>query len=138
MSSLRRRVWQTRGPPIPDVNRPVVRSRVVATGWRYRGQDLPLEALSGPVHGFAGICRPGRFLQTVLPLLRVEGFTGFPDHHPYTPDDVACLQSHGLPLITTEKDQVRFPGDVWALQTRLEIISGRQHLDALLSRRRTA
>jgi len=131
-------VWQTRGPPLVGTGRPIVTSRLVAVGWRHRGQDLPMNALCGSVHGFAGIYRPGRFLASLVTRVRVEGFTGFPDHHPYTPEDVARLRSHGLPLVTTEKDLVRFPGDAWALRTRLEILSGQHHLEALLARRRTA
>ena len=129
-------VWVTRGP-VPDTDRPVVVSRLVPTAWRHRGRTLPLDALEGPVHAFAGIARPGRFLESLAPLVRVEDFRSFPDHHAYTASDVAGL-SRGLALVSTEKDLVRFPGDAWALVMDLRIERGLEHLQALLGHRLTA
>jgi tetraacyldisaccharide 4'-kinase len=130
-------IWVTRGS-VPDTTLPVVVSELQPVGWLHRGRCLPLDALQGPVHGFAGIHRPGRFLQSLAPLLRVEGFDGFPDHYAYTDADMRRLSAIGLPLVTTEKDLVRFPGDAWALRTELVIVSGEEHLERLLAARRTA
>ena len=129
-------VWVTRGP-VPATDKPVVVSRLEPIGWLHRGQRMPLEALEGPVDAFAGIARPGRLLQALAPLVRVESFRAFPDHHPYTPTEVASLQ-RGRPLVTTEKDLVRFPGEAWALVLELRIVSGLEHLEALLASRRSA
>jgi len=129
-------VWVTRGP-VPDTDRPVIVSRLVPTAWLHRGRLLPLDALQGPVHAFAGIARPGRFLESLVALLRVEDFTAFPDHHAYRPADVARL-SRGQPLVTTEKDLVRFPGDAWALVMDLRIERGLEDLQAVLGQRLTA
>ena len=85
------------------------------------GERLPLHALQGqPLTIVCGIARPQRFLQTAHRL----GYTAaethlFPDHHPYTPDDLRMLA--GKTVLTTLKDAVklrgRFPddGDAYAL-----------------------
>jgi tetraacyldisaccharide 4'-kinase len=62
---------------------------------------------------FSGIARNDDFRQTVGELgLNVSGFLEFPDHHPYTEDDMSgILRQAGISgadlLITTEKDHVR-------------------------------
>lgn len=67
------------------------------------------------VLAFAGIGDPQRFFAT----LRAHGVDVaatriFPDHHPFTANDMAALASRarsgGLLLVTTEKDHARFRG----------------------------
>ena len=68
------------------------------------------------VLAFAGIGDPARFFAT----LRAQGVDvaegrAFADHHPFTPDDVACLvddaAKQSLQLVTTEKDMARIRSD---------------------------
>jgi tetraacyldisaccharide 4'-kinase len=67
------------------------------------------------VLAFAGIGDPGKFFAT----LEAHGIPAavrkpFPDHHPYTADEmaglVACADRNGLTLVTTEKDMARLHG----------------------------
>jgi tetraacyldisaccharide 4'-kinase len=65
------------------------------------------------VAAFAGIGRPDFFRDTLIGLgAEVLFFKGFPDHHPFTDDEIQCLinekNNAGADLIiTTEKDWVR-------------------------------
>lgn len=70
-----------------------------------------------PVLAFAGIGRPGKFFET----LRDAGADlvearAFPDHHPYTAQDLAALAGdaaqRNLTLVTTEKDLARLGPDL--------------------------
>ena len=66
-----------------------------------------------PVFAFAGIGRPGKFVQTLSDAgVRVVGWRGYPDHHPYGARDLQTLRDlarkNGARLVTTEKDIVRF------------------------------
>jgi tetraacyldisaccharide 4'-kinase len=99
-------------------------------------------ALRGkPLLAFAGIGRPEKFFET----LRAEGLDlretrPFGDHHAYTPADVAALEgaaaARGLVLVTTEKDAVRYPGDVAMLPVSLALSSADEAaLTALISAR---
>lgn len=71
----------------------------------------------------AGLGYPARFFNT----LRSMGFSfeehPFPDHHPYTPDDLAF--AHDAVLLMTEKDAVKcrdiFPGEAWVLPVTAEV-----------------
>lgn len=86
----------------------------------FTGTIQPQNAKPNGVYvAFAGIGRPEKFFDT----LRQYGYpvaesVTFPDHHPYTLDDMDRLQRlaarHSATLITTEKDQVRLPKDVSA------------------------
>lgn len=66
------------------------------------------------VLAFAGIGRPGKFFATLQELgADIIGRIPFPDHHPYTPDEVMRIvetaqERDALP-VTTEKDMVRLP-----------------------------
>lgn len=64
---------------------------------------------------FAGIARPQKFRSTLEGAgVRLLSWHPFPDHHPYTPRDVAALSAAahkaGAKLVTTEKDAVRLRG----------------------------
>lgn len=61
---------------------------------------------------FAGIGRPEKFFKTLQHLgADLAGMIAFPDHHPYSADEIAHLkiqaQDQKAQLITTEKDFVR-------------------------------
>lgn len=67
-----------------------------------------------PVIAFAGIGYPEKFFQSLRDSDAIVVKTyGFPDHHAYTPDDLAPLLAEAarvnLPLVTTRKDWVRLP-----------------------------
>jgi tetraacyldisaccharide 4'-kinase len=82
-----------------------------------RGHFAPdpaiVAALSGrPVLAFAGIGDPDRFFATLRACgIAVAAERPFPDHHPFSADDIASLrnqaQRDGLILVTTEKDLAR-------------------------------
>lgn len=99
-------VWCTRGhAPIAHVHSHVVLG------------ELP----EGPVHAFAGIHRPGRFLEAlVVAGVDVRGWSAFEDHHEFQPGEV--VSPH--PLVTTEKDAVRFDGEAHVVSMTLDVDSG--------------
>lgn len=94
----------------------------------------------GPLFAFAGIGRPERFFDH----LRRSGADirdqfGFPDHHTYTPRDLARLRTlaevHGYRLVTTRKDYVRLSPDMRAGITPIDVravFADKDALDALL------
>lgn len=109
------------------------------------GQVKPLSELSGRrVFGFCGIGNPESFGQTLRQLgSEVMGFESFPDHHHFTPDDLARLaeqaqSSHAELLLTTHKDLVKIHDTelgsrpLWAVQIGTEIIRGAPMLEARL------
>ena len=63
-----------------------------------------------PVAAFSGIARPEQFIRDLQKLqLRIVWQRGFPDHHRYTPTDLAAInaaavQAGAAALIATEKD----------------------------------
>jgi tetraacyldisaccharide 4'-kinase len=75
-----------------------------------------LAALRGKrVLAFAGIGDPDKFFLSLTAAGIVAPVAlGFPDHHPYTPDDAARLlataERESLCLVTTEKDLARMHG----------------------------
>ncbi|MEJ2070353.1 MAG: lipopolysaccharide heptosyltransferase II [Syntrophobacterales bacterium] len=83
------------------------------------GEEHPPEALRHlRVLAFAGLARP-QVLQKTLKTLGADlrGFRAFPDHYPFTPEDLADLvqearQRDASALITTSKDWARL-GENW-------------------------
>ena len=70
----------------------------------------------GPLVAFAGIGRPQKFFDALQAHgANLSEVADFPDHHPYSPRDVAQLQdlaaAHEARLITTEKDWVRLDAE---------------------------
>lgn len=66
------------------------------------------------VLAFAGIGLPAKFFATLRALgAELVATRSFPDHHPYTPDEIMTLceaaQAAGALPVTTEKDAVRLP-----------------------------
>jgi tetraacyldisaccharide 4'-kinase len=98
-----------------------------------------------PCLAFAGIAVPERFLATLEAVgLAPRDFVAFPDHHAYTPGDLARLETRAralgaVGLLTTEKDAVRVTGlgllPVWALRVRLRLDDGGAALWATLDAR---
>ena len=96
------------------------------------------------VLAFAGIARPAKFYDTLRRLgCNIALSQDFPDHHPYTPDEIMALcesaSSFGALPVTTEKDLVRFPpearGMVETVRVRL-IWDNQAAVAALLGRLR--
>lgn len=114
------------------------------------GGSEALDGLRGrPVLGFCGLGNPEGFRRTLLDLgADLREFLPYPDHHPYTREDVADLarRASALPpdalLLTTQKDLVKLRvaalGDrpLRALRIRLHLEDGadelHRRLDALL------
>jgi tetraacyldisaccharide 4'-kinase len=104
-----------------------------------RGRRLPVRELAGRrLLAFAGLGSPEGFAETVDATgIRRVGFVEFPDHHWFTPSDVAELgrdarAAGAQGLVTTEKDWVRMrelappPLPLWVLPVRLVIEAGRE------------
>jgi tetraacyldisaccharide 4'-kinase len=91
-----------------------------------RGRDVVL---------LSGIGNPGAFERTVEGLgARVERHLARPDHHVWTPADLAGLGSAAT-LLTTAKDSVKLAGllpEALVLEVRMEVQSGSAVLEALL------
>jgi tetraacyldisaccharide 4'-kinase len=86
----------------------------------FRGVLMPDPAQARALRGrrvlaFAGIGRPEKFFETLGACgAVVEAAHAFPDHHPYTPGELAELRQEaereGLLAVTTEKDLARIAG----------------------------
>lgn len=110
------------------------------------GDDAePLDRLRGArVAAFCGVGNPEGFRRTLIGLgVDPAGFRAFPDHHPYTRDDVeglsAWVRSVGADLaLTTQKDSVKLrtpslgPVPLRALRIGLEVIEGQPVLNETL------
>ncbi|GAB4229954.1 MAG: tetraacyldisaccharide 4'-kinase [Deltaproteobacteria bacterium] len=117
--------------PGPD-DRPTAFSRMSPRGI-VGGDGAPCPGIrpGDEVFAFSGLARNGTFLDTLAAAgFRVSGSLSFPDHHVYGPGDLRRIsrESHGLPAVTTEKDQVRLPAGlpfpVGALRIEVEYLGG--------------
>ncbi|MGQ3675979.1 tetraacyldisaccharide 4'-kinase [Xanthobacter sp. TB0139] len=78
-------------------------------------------ALQGmKLHAFAGIGRPEKFFNTLRRVgLDVASTRAFPDHHPFTPEEVEVMVQNAARqralLVTTEKDMARLSGQTFRL-----------------------
>jgi len=74
-------------------------------------------ALEGKALAFCGIANPQGFRSSLRQAgVRVAGFLAFPDHHPFSVQDVdrikaAARETGSCCMVTTEKDAVRWPDD---------------------------
>jgi tetraacyldisaccharide 4'-kinase len=105
-----------------------------------------LDSLHGqPVAGLCGIGNPAAFRRTLADLgARLVDFRIYPDHHPYTREDVEELRAwaRGLPedavVVTTQKDLVKLRlaelegRPVFALRIGLTFRAGQARLEELL------
>ncbi|MBY0231749.1 MAG: tetraacyldisaccharide 4'-kinase [Gemmataceae bacterium] len=106
----------------------------------------PLSDLAGrSVAGFCGLGNPEAFRRTLEGLgTMIADFRAYPDHHPYTREDVddlgrwARAQPEGAWLVTTQKDLVKLRVEslggrqLRAVRIEMEIRSGREELEALV------
>jgi tetraacyldisaccharide 4'-kinase len=97
------------------------------------------------VAAFCGIGNPPAFRRTLDDLgAKVADFRGYPDHHPYSRNDVedlrdwASRQATDCMVLTTQKDLVKLPiptlggRELWAVRIGLHFESGREELDRKL------
>jgi tetraacyldisaccharide 4'-kinase len=110
------------------------------------GAVAPIGTLeAGAWLAFAGLAAPERFLATLEALgAPPRELVVFPDHHAYTPADLARLEARAetigaVGLLTTEKDAVRLPDlgrlPAWALRVRLRLDEGEAAVWAALAAR---
>jgi tetraacyldisaccharide 4'-kinase len=108
---------------------------------RTDGLSEPLSVLDGQrIAAFCGIGNPRGFEETIAPWNPVAACRQFPDHHHYTPQDIADLeqwrQSVGADLlVTTLKDLVKWPPDqsaVRAIDIGVEFLAGQDRVEELL------
>lgn len=84
---------------------------------------------------FAGIARPDRFAATVRDLgAEIVGTRWFPDHHSFTPRELAQVRAAGALPVTTEKDLVRIarPEGIVAVRLEMRILRGEDALRSAL------
>jgi tetraacyldisaccharide 4'-kinase len=79
--------------------------------------DVAARLAGARVFAFAGIGRPAKFARTLTEIgADVTGFRWFPDHHRYSPGDLAWLareaRRRGAVLVTTQKDAARIGRNV--------------------------
>lgn len=111
------------------------------------GTEQPVESLSGRrIAAFCGIGNPTGFRRTLEGIgACIVAMREFPDHHPYSRDDVASLAQWGASLdveavVCTAKDLVKLRGaeigrrPLWALAIALDIPSGCDSLEQRLAR----
>ena len=132
-SALQRANWLWLHHPLPPgcptpvyPPHPMVHARNRPIGWRIRGQDAPLSAVSGSVDVVVGIARPEGFICTLLDLgLEIRSVRILPDHGslPEIPD--GC--------VVTEKDAARLPSNahIKALMMGLDIEGETSLIDAI-------
>lgn len=128
-----------RALPFP-AGRPVAASRMVPASLVERdGREIPLPEPGEEVAAFAGLARNRQFLEALTAAgFQVRSFLGFRDHHWYTPGDLDRIrgEAKGLPVVTTEKDMIRLPGElpfrVCALRIGVVFLSGWEDLSRLL------
>ncbi len=128
---------------------PVVACRHRATGWMSHADETihPIDSLRGRrVAAFAGIGSPDAFRRTLQQVgVHIAWFQTFPDHHWYAPDELLSISDQAKKagaeaLVTTEKDGVRIPQQfvddpsLYILRIEAEVISGRDHLNRVLTR----
>lgn len=107
---------------------------------------LALDSIDGrKVVALSGIADPVQFENTLDAIgAKVSQRWRYPDHHPYRSRELRSIEQvrHGMPLVTTFKDFIRFPKDwqqtlkdeVLILSIKLEILKGRNTwIDSLLN-----
>ncbi|PZO81908.1 MAG: tetraacyldisaccharide 4'-kinase [Micavibrio aeruginosavorus] len=90
---------------------------------------------------FTGLGYPEKFRTTLQENgMRLSGFQAFPDHHPYTAEDIEDVlrQADGAQLITTEKDFVRIPPQFRHRVEVLPVVLTFDDADAFLQSWKTA
>jgi tetraacyldisaccharide 4'-kinase len=156
----------SRADAIPRDQREAVRQRVSAiapsAAWcelahsavalvNWLGETAALETIAGrKVSAFCGIGNPAGFRHTLAATgCQINAWREYPDHHAYTPTDLAALAdiAHSSDaVICTQKDliKVRQPQingrPLWAISIEMRFLSGQdaleQHLEKVLQRAR--
>jgi tetraacyldisaccharide 4'-kinase len=121
-------------PEFPPFPRPILRANLIPQSPElFRGRK---------VLAFAGIGRPQKFFDMLTRHgAELVGSTAFPDHHPYSSDELEALaaraQSANALLVTTEKDYVRISPNarlgILAVPVRIRFDDA-SNLDSLLAR----
>jgi tetraacyldisaccharide 4'-kinase len=110
------------------------------------GEQAPLTLVRDrPAAAFCGVGNPEAFRRTLTDLGAVlQDFRSFPDHHAYSPRDVAELSAWAGRLapetivITTQKDLVKLPAthlggrELWAVRIGLYFENGQDAFDSKL------
>lgn len=105
-----------------------------------------LESLHGQsVAAFCGIGNPKAFESSLLQAgMQVAAFRAFPDHHPYSRQDIddlirwAAAAGSVVAVVTTQKDLVKIGLErlgnrpLWAVEIGVQVVSGAELLDAKL------
>jgi len=108
----------------------------------------PLEFLQGKyISALSGIARPESFEEKLTALgANLVFATRFADHHRFSDEELRDFLSRAVRrdldfIVTTEKDSVRFPYrmpqldvPIYYLRVEIDILSGRESWDALVSR----
>lgn len=102
------------------------RVHVPGMGWQ------PAEALAGQrVLAFAGIGRPQGFSDTLSEAgATIVGSRWFPDHHPYSPDDILDIEAAAETVeavpVTTAKDATKLPREAaaWVVEAAMKPVEG--------------
>jgi len=141
LAKLRTRV-QRIAPGIP-----IADSTHEPAGWINSKQERrPLQEWRGrPLAAFCGIGNPDAFRRTLTTLgAEPMAFRIFPDHHPYSRNDVEDLRNWARQLamdcvvVTTQKDLVKLRlnrvggRELWALKIHLQVGAGRDVLEEKL------
>jgi len=129
-----------------EVARAVGRDRVAVVAlkpstWHRAG--CVVETPEGRVLAVAGLASPAAFEDNaIMAGARVAGTMWFRDHHAYTVEDAQRIlrASDGGPIVTTAKDAVKLdsllPAErLWVLEQRVEVESGGEVLDGIVSGR---
>ena len=116
----------------------------------HTGAKLDLAELEGtPVAALSGIGNPKAFEETLKELdADVRKSWRFPNHHVYRRTRLSDMADRARDMgvraiVTTEKDMVRFPPGfaftmpVWVLGIRMDVISGEEHLERIMTLERT-
>jgi tetraacyldisaccharide 4'-kinase len=124
-------------------NVPVARTIHAPTELLNGRDTADVVVLSGkPTGAFCGIGNPAGFRRTLADLgADVQAFREYPDHHPYSRDDVddLCRWAATLPvdsrIVTTQKDWVKLRltelggRSLWALRVGLDFLDGKDRFD---------
>lgn len=128
---------------------PIVESTHRPAAWRNASHETaPLDVLKArPLAAFCGLGNPDAFKQTLGKLgLNVVAWRTFPDHHPYSRDDIDSLRTwadkvpNDAAIVTTQKDLVKIrldrlgERDLWALAIQLQITSEQEAFEELLKK----
>jgi len=112
-------------------------ARMVVTSYRLGEERRPIEEIRGrKVFAFSGLADNEQFRATVAGLgCEIVGSRDFPDHHPYSEDDLVSILGEsrrlGALAVTTEKDGVKTgSADVAVLEASMRIPS----LDTIVDR----